>query len=146
MEHFSRDVGSVLPGVLGKEGKEEEKTSSLAAPGQSLDDSGLPYSLLAPTPGSGELGAASRLYLVDEVGSELFEEAISRLMAVSRVGVSWQGERVGRAGVLCLLVLASHRDVFIFDLLLLGREGFQYGLWAVLRRPELVKVCPAARQ
>ena len=107
---------------------------------QGTDKQGLSYSTLPTIPGLEELATPSRLYLVDVVDSEVFEEATSRLMVEARVGLSCLGEAVGREGVLSLLVLATARDVFVFDLQLLGTEGFQYGLWAVLRRPELVKV------
>jgi len=113
---------------------------------QGTDEQGLSYSTLPTIPGLEELATPSRLYLVDVVDSEVFEEATSRLMVEARVGLSCLGEAVGREGVLSLLVLATARDVFVFDLQLLGTEGFQYGLWAVLRRPELVKVVHDVRQ
>ena len=42
--------------------------------------------------------------------------------------------------MLSLLVLAREEEVFVFDILLLGMDGFQYGLYAVLHRSDLVKV------
>ena len=107
---------------------------------QASDEQGLSYSTIPTIPGLEELATPSRLYLVDVVDSGVFEEAMGRLMVEARVGLNCLGEAVGREGVLSLLVLATARDVFVFDLQLLGTEGFQYGLWAVLRRPELVKV------
>ena len=107
---------------------------------QASDEQGLSYSTIPTIPGLEELATPSRLYLVDVVDSGVFEEAMGRLMVEARVGLNCLGEAVGREGVLSLLVLATARDVFVFDLQLLGTEGFQYGLWAVLRRPQLVKV------
>ena len=82
----------------------------------------------------------NRVYLVDMVDSMLFEESIYRLMRASRVGLVGKGEALGREGVLSLLVLSTEEDIFVFDILLLGMDGFRYGLNAVLHRPDLVKV------
>merc|ERR1719228_2638307 len=51
-----------------------------------------------------------RLYLVDRVSSSLFHESISRLMSVTTVGLSCEGESLGRHGLLSLLVLATQED------------------------------------
>ena len=88
----------------------------------------------------------SRLYAVDLVESPVFEEAVSRLVVAPRVALAGQGELLGRGGVLSLLGLATTRDIFIFDVLMMGMEGFKYGLWAVLRRRDLVKVVHDVRQ
>ena len=48
--------------------------------------------------------------------------------------------------MLSLLVLATHQEVFIFDILALGLEAFECGLWSVLRCPDLVKVVHDVRQ
>jgi len=87
-----------------------------------------------------------RLYLVDRVNSSLFHESISRLMSVTTVGLSCEGESLGRHGLLSLLVLATHEDVFVYDMLCLGRDGLQSGLWSVLCRADLVKVVHDVRQ
>ena len=109
---------------------------------QCVDSAGLPYTPLALSSVNFPDGKTThRVYLVDMVDSELFEESISRLMRASKVGLAGKGEALGREGVLSLLVLATEEaEVFVFDILLLGTDGFQYGLFAVLHRPDLVKV------
>jgi len=88
-----------------------------------------------------------RLYLVDPVSSSLFHESISRLMCVTTVGLTCEGESLGRHSILSLLVLTTHEDVFMYDMLCLGhRDGFQSGLWSVLCRTDLVKVVHDVRQ
>ena len=108
-----------------------------------VDGDGLPFTpltLSSPFNSSPDGKTTHRVYLVDMVDSKLFEESISRLMKASRVGLAGKGEALGREGVLSLLVLAAEEEVFVFDILLLGMDGFQYGLNAVLHRPDLVKV------
>jgi len=87
-----------------------------------------------------------RLYRVDTVSSSVFHESISRLMSVTTVGLSCEGESLGRHGLLSLLVLATHEDVFVYDMLCLGLDGFHGGLWTVLCRTDLVKVVHDVRQ
>ena len=110
---------------------------------QGEDSDELPYTPL-PLPTtlnfSGKKTTNNRVYLVDMVDSMLFEESIYRLMRASRVGLVGKGEALGREGVLSLLVLSTEEDIFVFDILLLGMDGFRYGLNAVLHRPDLVKV------
>jgi len=112
-----------------------------------VDADGLPYtSLRSSSSNSPDRKTTHRVYLVDMVDSKLFEESISRLMKASRVGLVGKGEALGREGVLSMLVLAAEEEVFVFDVLLLGMDGFQYGLYAVLHRPDLVKVVHDVRQ
>ena len=106
---------------------------------QCVDADGLPYTSLTPSLFN-DGKTTLRVYLVDMVDSKLFEESISRLMTATKVGLAGKGEALGREGVLSLLVLAREEEVFVFDILLLGMDGFQYGLYAVLHRPDLVKV------
>ena len=68
----------------------------------------------------------ARLYIVDKIG-DLFEEAVDRLRHSVVVGLSLEGEMVGREGVLCWVNLCNNRDVFLFDILSLGQEGFNSG-------------------
>ena len=37
-------------------------------------------------------------------------------------------------------MLSTEEEVFVFDIMTRGMGGFQYGLYAVLHRPDLVKV------
>ena len=108
---------------------------------QCVDADGLPHTSLALSSfNSPDRKTTLRVYLVDMVDSKLFEESISRLMIAAKVGLVGKEETLGREGVLSLLVLAAEEEVFLFDILLLGMDGFQYGLNAVLHRADLVKV------
>ena len=80
------------------------------------------------------------MYLVDMVDSLLFEESLSRLMRAPEIGLIGKGEALGREGVLSLLVFSTQEEVFVFDILLLAVDGFKYGIFAVLQRPDLIKV------
>lgn len=114
---------------------------------QCVDADGLPHTPLSlPSFNSLDRKTTLRVYLVDMVDSKLFEESISRLMGAAIVGLVGKEEALGREGVLSLLVLAAEEEVFVFDILLLGMDGFQYGLYAVLHRPDLVKVVHDVRQ
>ena len=105
------------------------------------DEKGLHFTpfLLAPAKSSVE-EAPHRVYLVDMVDSLLFEESISRLMRAPKIGLVGKGEALGREGILSLLVFSTQEEVFVFDILLLAVDGFKYGLFAVLQRPDLIKV------
>ena len=105
------------------------------------DEKGLHFTplLLAPAKSSVE-EAPHRVYLVDMVDSLLFEESLSRLMRAPEIGLIGKGEALGREGVLSLLVFSTQEEVFVFDILLLAVDGFKYGLFAVLQRPDLIKV------
>jgi len=86
-----------------------------------------------------------RLYIVSEVG-ELFEEAVDRILHSGVVGLSLEGEMLGRRGTLCWLNLCTARDVFMFDIVAMGEDAFKYGLKAILVNEELVKVVHDCRQ
>ena len=108
---------------------------------QCVDADGLPHTPLTLSSfNSPDRKTTLKVYLVDMVDSKLFEESISRLMIAAKVGLVGKEETLGREGVLSLLVLAAEEEVFLFDILLLGMDGFQYGLNAVLHRADLVKV------
>ena len=57
-----------------------------------------------------------------------------------KIGLVGKGEALGREGILSLLVFSTQEEVFVFDILLLAVDGFKYGLFAVLQRPDLIKV------
>jgi len=87
----------------------------------------------------------ARLYVVDKIG-DLFEEAVDRLRHSVVVGLSLEGEMVGREGVLCWINLCNERDVFLFDILSLSQEGFNYGLRSILQDLKVIKVVHDCRQ
>merc|ERR1719369_1894273 len=87
----------------------------------------------------------SRLYYVEREG-DIFEEAIVRLSACTRIGLSMEGQVLGRHGKTSLLVISSQEDVFVFDLLNMGVNAFRWGLYSVLSNKEVVKVVHDSRQ
>jgi len=87
----------------------------------------------------------SRLYFVEKEG-DLFEEAIVRLSDSNRLGISMEGQVLGRNGKTSLLVISSQEEVYIFDLLAMGINAFKWGLYSVLRNSDVVKVVHDCRQ
>jgi len=87
----------------------------------------------------------TNLYYVEREG-DLYEEAVVRLSACTKVGLSMEGEVLGRHGKSSLLVISSQEDVFLFDLMNMGVNAFKWGLYSVLRNKELVKVIHDSRQ
>jgi len=87
----------------------------------------------------------TNLYYVEREG-DLYEEAVVRLSTCTKVGLSMEGEVLGRHGKSSLLVISSQEDVFLFDLMNMGVNAFKWGLYSVLRNKELVKVIHDSRQ
>ena len=87
----------------------------------------------------------SHLYFVEKEG-DFFEEAVVRLSSCNRLGISMEGQVLGRNGKTSLLVISSLEEVFIFDLLAMGVNAFKWGLYLVLRNKEVVKVVHDCRQ
>jgi len=85
------------------------------------------------------------LYYVEMEG-DLYEEAVVRLSTCNKVGLSMEGEVLGRHGKASLLVISSQEDVFVFDLINMGVNAFKWGLYSVLRNKEVVKVIHDSRQ
>ena len=132
--HILQKVYNCVPTCIMAEG---------SSTSQCVDSDGLPYTPLplSSVNSPDMVKMTHRVYLVDMVDSKLFEESISRLMKAAKVGLVGKGEALGREGVLGLLVFATEEyEVFVFDILTLGMGGFQYGLYAVLHCPDLVKV------
>jgi len=87
----------------------------------------------------------ARLYIVNEVGDQ-FEEAVDRISHSGMVGLSLEGELLGREGILCWVNICTARDVFMFDILAMGEGAFKFGLKSVLQNSEVVKVVHDCRQ
>jgi len=87
----------------------------------------------------------SNLYFVEREG-DLFEEAVVRLSTCLRIGISMEGQVLGRHGKSSLLVISSQEDVFVFDLINMGVKAFKWGLYSILRNKEVVKVIHDSRQ
>jgi len=85
------------------------------------------------------LHTPSRLYTIEEIG-DLFEEAIERCRCEPRIGVNLEGELLGRSGVLCYLIVSTVQDVFMFDILKMGGNAFDYGLRSILQDENIMKV------
>eukprot|EP00092_Neocalanus_flemingeri_P003626 GFUD01003893.1.p1 GENE.GFUD01003893.1~~GFUD01003893.1.p1 ORF type:complete len:558 (-),score=213.06 GFUD01003893.1:414-2087(-) len=102
--------------------------------------------LLWPSPSSPPIFTTPcRLYYVEREG-DLFEEAVVRLSSCTRIGVSMEGQVLGRNGKTSLLVISSQEEVFVFDLLAMGENAFKWGLYTVLGNKEVVKVMHDCRQ
>ena len=56
------------------------------------------------------------------------------------VGISAEGDKIGRSGKLCLLVVGCRRVTYVFDVFKLGDECFSKGLRTLLEDCYILKV------
>ena len=56
------------------------------------------------------------------------------------VGLSAEGDKIGRSGVLCFLVVGCRQVTYVFDIYRLGEECFSNGLQAFLEDCYILKV------
>ena len=57
-----------------------------------------------------------------------------------RIGLSMEGVRISRSGVVCWLSLATKEFAYLFDICSLGPPGFKHGLAEILENPKIMKV------
>jgi len=62
-----------------------------------------------------------KLYSVENHG-QTFDFAVQELGRQQRLGLSVQGQRIGRSGQLSLLLMSTRESVFLFDVVSLGEE------------------------
>ncbi|XP_046439355.1 piRNA biogenesis protein EXD1-like [Daphnia pulex] len=91
---------------------------------------------------AGEGGLASTLpnYTLIENIDELYKSAIGRLEKESVVGLSMEGVRTGRFGVVCWIGVATSDHVFLFDMCSLGSMGVNHGLANIFTNDRVIKV------
>ena len=65
---------------------------------------------------------------------------IDRLEKESVIGLSMEGVRIGRFGVVCWIGVATNDHVFLFDMCSLGPAGVKNGLANILTNAKVVKV------
>ncbi len=92
-----------------------------------------------------------RLYVVDRVGGEAYQEAMRHLGDQGVVGLSLEGQVVGRAGELSLVCVTTRdRRAFLFDAVRAGADEIldedPVGLRALLESPGVTKVMHDCRQ
>jgi len=87
----------------------------------------------------------SRLYVITKIG-DIFEEAIDRIFHSKTIGLSLEGEMLGREGVLCWVNICNEKDVFMFDILALQRDAFKFGLRSIFQSNDIKKVVHDCRQ
>ena len=88
----------------------------------------------------------SRLYIIDSLDDELFQDAVDTLFASSIIGFSSEGQMVGREGVLSWIVFSDERDVFMFDIVKLGKDAFRFGLRSILQSNDILKIVHNSQQ
>lgn len=71
---------------------------------------------------------------------EIFFLKIDRLKKESVIGLSMEGVRIGRSGVVCWIGVAMSDHVFLFDMCSLGPAGVKLGLAKILTNDKIVKV------
>lgn len=65
---------------------------------------------------------------------------ISTLKNQDIIGVSMEGIRIGRNGLICWIGVAINNHVFLLDMCSLGPAGVERGLKRILESPNIVKV------
>ena len=83
-----------------------------------------------------------KLYVITDVATELFDLAMEEIGEQNMIGVSLEGQKLGRKGKLSLLVISTPKSVFLFDVLSPSMEHvcFDRGLRQVLENPGIMKV------
>ncbi|XP_028405290.1 piRNA biogenesis protein EXD1-like isoform X2 [Dendronephthya gigantea] len=79
------------------------------------------------------------IVLIDSFG-EAFEKAIGYILRQRVVGVAWEGVNVGRFGHLCLVQVGCNKCVYLFDIVVLGRQAFDSGLADIMDSADILKV------
>ena len=82
----------------------------------------------------------SRLYIIENIEDDLFHDAVDILDKRSAIGFSTEGKMMGRKRTLSWMIFSTDRDVFMFDIVKLGKDAFKYGLEAVLQNSQVTKV------
>ncbi|BFZ15031.1 hypothetical protein BsWGS_18069 [Bradybaena similaris] len=77
--------------------------------------------------------------LIYRLGAK-FYEAIDYIMKQEAVGVTFEGESIGRNGILSVVQISTETDVIAFDILELGKEAFAEGLHTIFQSNNIVKV------
>jgi hypothetical protein len=71
---------------------------------------------------------------------DTLDNALAMIESSELVAVDCEGVMLGRKGTLCLLQLATHDTVYIFDVLSLGKELFDRGMKRILESGAVTKV------
>ena len=85
-----------------------------------------------------------KMFVIDEIG-DLFSRAVEILDGSSTLGLSGEGRLLGREGSLAWLALSTPEEVFLFDVISLGRDAFKYGLKTIIEDRKSLKVVHDSR-
>ncbi|XP_070196997.1 streptococcal hemagglutinin-like [Littorina saxatilis] len=78
--------------------------------------------------------------LLTDCKSQLFKDAIDHLKACHTVGVSFEGIRLGRDGVLCWILVSTAEHTMFFDVKTMGSGCFDAGIKDILQSHKILKV------
>ncbi|RUS71086.1 hypothetical protein EGW08_021147 [Elysia chlorotica] len=73
--------------------------------------------------------------------SEKFYESIKSIMYHHVVGVAFEGQNLGRTGVLSLVQVATGSEIIVFDMVRLGDEAFKAGLQCLFESEDVIHDC-----
>jgi hypothetical protein len=87
-----------------------------------------------------------KMYLLNEFPSERYDIAIEALRSTYLVGVSLEGQILGRSGKLSLISFSTSEAVYVYDVVALGTELFDVDLRFILESERVMKVFHDVRQ
>ncbi len=90
-----------------------------------------------------------KLYIIDGLGSPAYEDAMAHLEEQNMIGLSLEGQLIGRKGELSLLCVSTKQRVIMFDAVAIGADDLLYEGGAVrelLESPLTMKVMNDCRQ
>lgn len=90
--------------------------------------------------GDASLSSTLPNYTIIEEIDGLYNSAIDRLEKESVIGLSMEGIRIGRFGLVCWIGVAMSDHAFLFDVCSLGPTGVKLGLAKILVNDKIVKV------
>ncbi len=87
-----------------------------------------------------------KMVYVDAVEDDLYSSAMDTLTQSSLLGVSLEGQCLGRRGKLSLVCLATKETVYVFDIIALGPRIFDDDLRFIFESDRIMKVLHDCRQ
>ncbi|XP_061420125.1 piRNA biogenesis protein EXD1 isoform X1 [Lethenteron reissneri] len=79
-------------------------------------------------------------YILIDKFQEKFGSAIQNLSESSVISLELNGNNISRFGKLCWLQVSTKETVYLFDILTLGYEAFDFGLRRILENEAILKV------
>lgn len=93
-----------------------------------------------------EIHCPSTLFVIKDTENVMFSKAIEHLYKTRTIGVSLEGQFLGRHGKLSLISFATPEKIYMFDIVAIGDRCFDMGLRKILEDSDIQKVFHDVRQ